>query len=119
MFHGSNMLSLMLSGSGHDGNGIYTVPSGSTGYLRSMYCNTGRDGTIRWRVAYRSAISGGLHVIRDIENYRSHQRFDVMGPKLTSGTDLIISVQRVDGAATMSVTAGALIYIVEDIAGTR
>lgn len=117
--HGPRLMSLMASGSGHDGNGIYTVPSGSRAYIRAIYCNTGRDSTLRWRVAFKTP-GHGMHTVRDIENYRTHQRFDVYSMSaLTSGTDLIISAQRADGANAMTVTAGAFLYLVSDEAGTR
>jgi hypothetical protein len=116
--HGPLLLSLMVSGSGHDSNGIYTIPSGSVGYVRSLYCNTGKDATVRWRVAFRE-VSGALHTVRDIENYRSHQRFDLpMVPVLPAGTDLIISAQLTAGAAA-TVTAGVMLHLVTDLAGTR
>lgn len=113
--HGPLVLSVIASGSGHDSNAVYTVPSGAVAYVRGVYANTGKDATVRWRVAYRP-VSGGLHTIRDMECYRTHIRFDLpFHPALLAGTDLIFSAQKIDGGATTAtLTVGALLMLVDE-----
>lgn len=113
---GTNVLSNMPSGSNHDWNGIYTVPSGSTAYICSIFSNTGKDSTVRWSIATRESSTKAWHPVKDMENYRSHIRFDIphYGP-LTSGSDIKFSAERVDGAsATLTVNVGAYILLVDD-----
>ena len=120
IWHGPLLLSYMISGSGHDSNAVYTVSSGNTAYVRSLVCNTGKDTTIRWRVQSKKP-GAGWHTIRDIENYRSHQRFDL--PYLyefPSGTDIRVSAVKADVALSdATVTVAVIMTIVNDAAGTR
>lgn len=107
--NGTLLIAQISSGSGHDDNGIYTVPLGHTAVLRQVNAFSGFDAIVRFRFSARPGSGSAWQDIADVELHQAQFTLDSFpSTAFPATTDLKLSgqVTKVGNVNSGQVTAG-------------
>lgn len=111
---GTLLISQIASGSGEDGNGIYTVPSGSMAVVRAGYFYSAIDAAVQARVQVRPGGSGSAwqNVING-EVYRSEANLRFVAPMFPAKSDLRFSaaITKAGSVSAGTIAAGCFLVV--------